>query len=58
MKSQVHTLCDITGTYTLDDIMGTCCLSAQIHRIGMALSELEGALQTWTDRDLSVEVPE
>lgn len=56
MISQVYTLYDSTGTYTLYDITGTCCLSAQIPRIGMAVSGLEGALQTQTDKDLSGEV--
>lgn len=42
------------GTYALCEIMGTCCLSVQIYRIGMTMSELEGAQQTWTENYVSV----
>lgn len=49
-----YVLCEIMVTYSLYEIMGTCCLSVQIYRIGMTMSELEGAQQTWTDNFVSV----
>lgn len=39
----IYALCEIMGICVLCEVMGTCCLSVQIYRIGMTMSELEGA---------------